>query len=369
MPDDDDVESPGMLAGRSTCGACACVDVAAQVLIKLNLLGRSVGAWAGLLVMASDRRTAQLQADRARTRAISRYLRDHREEIEQLFWDRPGYDAMNVEEKRRELVRLARQEFNKQVVSDQEHYLSLAGSGSRPSVPDAVVQDEGGKRALSTCDVGAKVRRKVSKTAPAPIVHSAHEQQLVGVLGSATESSDPPPSPALSRLVEPPTSSGRSCSSEKASPGPMKGQAQVLRSPSKVKQSSSPPKRSAHICSTKDGDVGASGCGTHELKRLLPRCLPMLNKLCGDAAAAEMLACAWRFVDRYPNLFKTGTLPAVQVAVVFGVAAKLTQSSDTVPTKKIWAALAKPNLEPQIRELEAKVVHAFGRADLNKDCM
>ena len=61
---------------------------------------------------------------------------------------------------------------------------------------------------------------------------------------------------------------------------------------------------------------------------------------------------------------QTSDLPAVRLAVLFGLAAKLTQSSDIVKVDQVWHALAHKRFESRIRTLEVQVVNAFGREGL-----
>ena len=84
-----------------------------------------------------------------------------------------------------------------------------------------------------------------------------------------------------------------------------------------------------------------------------------------------MLAAAWRFLDRYLEVFQTQDSTAVKLAVLFGVAAKLTQNMDLNDDRtdepfvlRVWHVLAHKDLEPQIRTLELTVVNAFGKAGL-----
>ena len=73
-------------------------------------------------VKATTARLQQLEADRARTRAISMYLKDHRARFEGQLG---GYST--TQEKRLELLRVARISFAKEPASLQGGYLSRAG--------------------------------------------------------------------------------------------------------------------------------------------------------------------------------------------------------------------------------------------------
>ena len=84
-------------------------------------------------------RQAQLDADRARTSAILKYVRDHRERFESQL-----LDTLTKKEKRAEILRMARVCFKQEQLSVQHKYLRLAaGSGAQESEganAEAVVQ-------------------------------------------------------------------------------------------------------------------------------------------------------------------------------------------------------------------------------------
>ena len=67
----------------------------------------------------SSTRQRTLLHDRARTRAVSQYLLDHRENLLEML---PSKLKKDSNQKRKELERLARQHFNKAPPSEQKIY-------------------------------------------------------------------------------------------------------------------------------------------------------------------------------------------------------------------------------------------------------
>ena len=112
------------------------------------------------------------------------------------------------------------------------------------------------------------------------------------------------------------------------------------------------------------GVVGASGSGAPDLKLTLPKCIPRLQGVVGFAAAGEMVACAWRLLDRHPSLFPKGPRPSVRLAVLLGVAAKLAKADQGTVVKEIWHAFANSKFEPEIRNLEIEVVNVWAKDGL-----
>ena len=82
----------------------------------------------------TDKRISQLKADRDRTRAISRYLKDRRARLESQLCKR---ECENKNTKRLELLRLARTSFNEEPPSVQRHYLQMMSTTQTPG--EAVV--------------------------------------------------------------------------------------------------------------------------------------------------------------------------------------------------------------------------------------
>lgn len=103
------------------------------------------------------------------------------------------------------------------------------------------------------------------------------------------------------------------------------------------------------------------------LKCALPQLVPALEKVCGVAGAAEVLARSWRLADRYPHVFLVGTPVLVQAAVTCGLAAKLTQCD--FPIRKLWLAIVERDLVPRVLEEERRMVMKLGRADLANGCV
>ena len=92
-----------------------------------------------------------------------------------------------------------------------------------------------------------------------------------------------------------------------------------------------------------------------------------MQKLFGVAGGSDVFARSWRMVDRYPTLFTVGTPMSVRVAVVFGLAAKLTQNHE-LRVKTLWLSFAEPTLLPKVYEAERKVVMLIGRCNFASGC-
>ena len=339
-------------------------------------------------VKATTARLQQLKADRARTRAISMYLKDHRARFEGQ-WGGCGTKF----DKRLELVRMARISFAKLPASLQREYLSRAGGRvvevnlESPAAGQVVEVSVESKKL--TAEVGSvsgsevkrfRFREKQREPQQQPsgqqlVVVSGSEvrekqgqpqqqpsgQQLVVVSGSSSPPHTPEPRKSVSSTEQP------EFNSEPSKPQETESIQEARETVPEQRGPAHPSPAPLHPCQA--CGVGESGCGSGELKTLLPKCMPRLVKVAGRAEASDIMASAWRFLDRYPKVLQTKDAPSVRMAVLLGVAAKLTQRSDAINVVKVWHAFACKSSEPRIRSLEVEVVSAFGHEGLESQCL
>ena len=118
--------------------------------------------------------------------------------------------------------------------------------------------------------------------------------------------------------------------------------------------------------------IGASlesvwSLGRSQLHDRLMHTASHLRKLYGDAGALETLAASIRILCAVDFCAWTDSA-SVKVAVVVGMAAKLTQACDDANhVLKLWAAVAGNRQEKRIRALEHRVLAAWARQGLVSD--
>ena len=111
--------------------------------------------------------------------------------------------------------------------------------------------------------------------------------------------------------------------------------------------------------------VGASQSqalpGYLTLRHCLGKAATTLEKLYGDAGAAEVRAASLRILSAIsPQLSRHRQSDAVKVAVVAGLAAKLTQTAaDPAHVKKLWTAYAGRSSGASVATLEPKVLNMW----------
>ena len=316
--------------------------------------------------MVTAARLQQLEADRARTRAISMYLKDHRARFEgQLV------GSVTKSEKRQELLRIARISFAQLPSSLQNKYLIRAGSEleevNLDSVATGGVGESGcvsGQSGEVGSASGSEVKRRRLRGKQGQHQQQPFGQQCVVVSGSSPARVLPPHTPEPRKSV-----SSTEEAEFKSQPSKLEETESVQEAQETVPEqrrpvrSSPAPLQLGHACG-----VGESGCVSGQLKTSLPNCLPRLVKVAGHARACDIMASAWRFLDRYPQVLQTSDALAVRLAVLLGVAAKLTQQSNAIDVVKVWHAFAPKSLEPRVRSLEVELVNAFGREGLQSQC-
>ena len=101
---------------------------------------------------------------------------------------------------------------------------------------------------------------------------------------------------------------------------------------------------------------------------------PALRTIYGDAGACEVLASGIRVLERV-DMSTWSARPALKVAAVAGLAAKLTQPCPDEPLVcKLWHKIAGRSAEEQVRKLDRELVCVWGRqglvdSDYINDCL
>jgi hypothetical protein len=101
----------------------------------------------------------------------------------------------------------------------------------------------------------------------------------------------------------------------------------------------------------------------------LGKAAPTLAQLYGDAGAAEVIAATFRILGAIlPQLRRQKQSDAVKVAVVAGLAAKLTQTpADPTHVKKLWAAFAGRSNKASVAKLEPHVLNMWAAQSLDSE--
>ena len=101
----------------------------------------------------------------------------------------------------------------------------------------------------------------------------------------------------------------------------------------------------------------------------LGKVVPHMEKLFGDAGAAEVQAASLRILNAIlPQLRGQMQSQAVTLAAVVGLAAKLTQTiAKPAQVKSLWAAVAGSCLDASVIALEPKVVNMWAGQSLDSE--
>ena len=350
----------------------------------------------------TQRRIAQLKADRDRTRAISMYLKDHRARLESQLCQRA---RVNKNTRRSELVRLARVAFHQEPQSVQTHYLQMSLTTPSPgeavvvevqaavqaAQPEASTMADERRRRLrvkrassafasgpgSTCttagsETAKKHRAEQQEKAPKSLGESGSRAEQTrelegrGVGESATAMSPKKSTDASGNLMRTPQRSEpldgvRVLTSVPASS--TKENLKMSGSAARFPKCHFLETTSATTTSSKQS-VGELGSEASLFLSSLPRCLPQLSRVAGPADAAEILACATRIFVKCPAAFPATSSLLLRQAVLFGMASKMTANSDNVDVAKVWGEFVRRDwsTRQQIMALEARAVNVIGRA-------
>ena len=323
-------------------------------------------------------RRRQLMQDRARTRAISAYLAHFRDslaaELDVLPLDR--------NRRRKALEQKARLQFRGLPEEEQQKWLEKAACDEPTSAEDRKnMRKQDPKKmqkdtASAAGNPGGKARRAEAKTVPAKRARREQAAEASGPAspedaGKGVRECSPAKLAAEASGPASPEGNGkgvRECSSARSHPTtPWRGQ---------------PPRtstlaRSLELSGTKvrhDRAAGASQTQPQLLlyassRRHLGKATPTMEKLFGDAGAAEVQAASLRILRAIlPELGQEKQSADVTAAVVAGVAAKLTQTAtDPDHVKKLWAALAGRSRVALVVKLEPKVLNMWAVQSLDSE--
>ena len=301
------------------------------------LLGRARGGIAMVkraqpAAQMSSTRQKTLMHDRARTRAVSLYLADHRDSLLEMV---PSKIKKNRNQKRKELERLARQHFNTAPQNTQQTYYDKvefrsAGDHEVGMMPLAEFRSSGGE--------SKSLELKTSGEEPLVEFQSAGDHEVGMKPLAEFRSSGDDVAPLLHAVAGHPTAS-------------------------------SDKRRAIDRQSMESSDAGWSamkpagqGC---LLKDSLLRESKHLRTLYGESGALETLASAMRILD-VVDMQQWKSRKGVKLAVVVGMAAKLMPTpTDEKHVRKLWAKLAGESSELEVRKLEKEVLMAWARKGLS----
>ena len=250
----------------------------------------------------SVRRQLQLQSDRIRTAAISKFAADRRTA---LLAQLPACGDRN--QRRNELLRAAREAFHAETEAVQEGYLA-----------EARLQTEArGTADTAPGEVGGLPRKRPRRQ------HSLADSELSdGGRGGAIATAEPDAEPQSDGVEIVDVSRGHWGVSV----------------------------------------MPADAQDANLMKDRIVASLPTLFGLYGHAAGAEVAASAFRFLEQYGPCTAESDHPnddrsvSVRLAVIIGLAVKFTQPSNnesvTIPT--LWKKLAGTDLLHRVKKLEFK---------------
>lgn len=268
----------------------------------------------GSVVMTAARQQ-QLKQDRLRTKAISMYIKEHRENLIKAL---PLSARSDSNRKRKELERMGRAEFKRDSHITQGRFLAMAAEG------------------------GASEDREQLDGLPNQAAAAPQEKSATcsGVLVVATPSVQRDLLPAAREPEAPSRGAGQSAS-----------EAPALRT-------------SVTVDSEWNGGLSAT-----PLHDRWVRCAKSLREVYGDAASFEVLAIGIRIlevVDLKSEEFR-GFRDSVKLAAVAGLAAKQVTSQASVNPRHVltvWAKIAGKSCEGQVRQAEKRLLMQWARHSL-----
>jgi len=306
-----------------------------------------VSACRGVLAMGkkkqvdySGTRQKTIMMDRQRTRAISFYLQEHRDE---LLTRVTKAEQKNKDLKRKALEREARRAFRAIPDSEQARLLRMTEvershvAAHEPSVVharEARLQESGRQDVGGACR-GSEGADRLEMSSPPHIHRQALnrspprvERGLAGP--SAVSDALAPHETAPSATKQPQASQGTRSQLRIESQWPCTGQNPV-----------------------RDG---------------LVRALPHVRVLYGDAGAAEVLAQGLRILSAMgSSLVSWPVLATVKTAIIVGVSVKMTQTERAGAVRKLWTNIAGAASLPQVREWEPRLVNGLASKSLGTE--
>lgn len=321
----------------------------------------------------SSERQRQLMQDRLRTRAISMFLACHRENILEGV-NLPARADRN--ERRRALQHEARVRFRRLSEEEQQAWMEKVNSkkpkpaeGAKNSPGDhasargssargSLGQDVPAKRARATQAAEAETcKLEEDGACGAGVGECMGVREFAGVrrrmsgksTGVQERSGVPERAPAASHPMTPP-------------------RPQRPHTPSlalALEHSGAKDKRHRSV----DASQAQLLPEYASMRQRLGKAAPTLAQLYGDAGAAEVIAATFRILDAIlPQLRMQKQSDAVKVAVVAGLAAKLTQTpADPTHVKKLWAAFAGRSNKASVAKLEPHVLNMWAAQSLDSE--
>jgi hypothetical protein len=280
----------------------------------------------------------------------------------------PDDSRNDKEKKRKALEKVARLEFNHEPESARQIYINKAKQLHESSVPLVAGQDAGsrssGDASLSSV-VPVESRSSASSVVPVESRSSGDAFRSCQVRAESRNSGD---------CLQ---SSGVLATAADESVLPLPSGTQTEPTTPPPTEPTTPPPRSEQLKKRKaDGEAHEAATfvvrgldahwsdGPSELSSKFVRQSKHLRKLYGDAGALETLVVGVRISEAVDMKDWPDRL-VVKVAVVAGMAAKLTQPpADEEHVRILWAKIAGTSSEPEIRKLEKKVLSIWARRGL-----
>ena len=363
------------------------------------------GCLSFVLVLAMADRVKTLTADRAKTAAISKYVKVFRDE---LLRDLPDASRVNKNIKRNELVRLGRARFSQEPASVQLQYYTASDIQALPAL----------KRSLELGSVGDTEHKSSKKAAPPSSPHpSSGVRELIvdtiveppsssgsaGVresdvdMSSAGLDSSAPPSfradPPQATLDSPRPRLKRSLASEclEEDPAPAAraiecGMSSKVGVPQSSTTSASTTPASSDSQSSASAGVrelseGASSSGAatlasaaaparprlsvpaapssrsrDELINELGGTLRKLQQWFGHSDGASVLAASYRLV---PHALTVQAPRKVKAAAILSLAAKMNATVDNKDLRRIWRHVAGTRFTEKCKTVEQSIFNRF----------
>ena len=300
----------------------------------------------------THQRQQQLLEDRMRTQAISRYLTQHKVSIAAEV----SAKETNRNKKRKAMERIARARF-KQLPEEEQHFFV-----------DEVRQE----------------KQQFQETLVAPIPPACSRVRKVRLAETETVKTEQAASPKVARRRRsskgPPEGSGRSGVRAFAPAALVQASAPVT--PRHTRAAKLAIAHAGTVAKTSRGSDGGVSCtktppGYAPLRHRLASATATIEKLYGDAGAAEVLAASYRILRAVlPQLEEEKQSAAVKVAVIAGLAAKLTQTcmdsrqdnpTNSTRVSKLWASIAGRGCEASVVRLEPKVLTMWAAQSLESE--
>ena len=324
----------------------------------------------------THQRQQQLLEDRMRTQAISRYLTQHKVSIAAEV----SAEETNRNKKRKAMERIARARF-KQLPEEEQHFFVDEVRQEKQQFQETLVAP-----IPPACSRVRKVRLAETETVKTEQAASPKAAQLRKVQLAETETvkTEQAASPKVARRRRsskgPPEGSGRSGVRAFAPAALVQASAPVT--PRHTRAAKLAIANAGTVAKTSRGSNGGVSCtktppGYAPLRHRLASATATIEKLYGDAGAAEVLAASYRILRAVlPQLEEEKQSAAVKVAVIAGLAAKLTQTgmdgrqdnpTNSTRVSKLWASIAGRGCEASVVRLEPKVLTMWAAQSLESE--